>query len=185
MSISERDRAALLDWLNRRDHTDHHGPTAILALAFVDFFRGARRVRANIVPSSRAEADLAIVGATIIHPERDENFAVQPGGTIIVSGNRISAVGATSSVAVPAGTRVIDGRGKWIVPGLVDGHVHFFQSGNLYTRPDVAGFTEWMPYSKEVERNQSRLPATFKVWLASGVTSVVDVGGPPITSCTR
>src|SRR5439155_9102294 len=30
----------------------------------------------------------------------------------------------------------------------------------------------------EVARNQSRLPATFKVWLASGVTSVVDIGGP-------
>ena len=35
-----------------------------------------------------------------------------------------------------------------------------------------------MPYAKEVERNKARLPATFKVWLASGVTSVVDVGGP-------
>src|SRR5256885_539210 len=35
-----------------------------------------------------------------------------------------------------------------------------------------------MPYAKEVERNKRRLAATFKVWLASGVTSVVDIGGP-------
>jgi len=29
-----------------------------------------------------------------------------------------------------------------------------------------------------VQRNQARLPQTFRVWLASGVTSVADVGGP-------
>src|SRR5438034_11748672 len=35
-----------------------------------------------------------------------------------------------------------------------------------------------MPYARGVERNKARLSATFKVWLASGVTSVVDIGGP-------
>src|SRR5581483_7477676 len=69
-------------------------------------------------------------------------------------------------------------KGKWVVPGLVDAHVHFFQSGNLYTRPDVADFNAVVPYLDEVARNKARLPATFKVWLASGVTSVVDIGGP-------
>jgi len=78
---------------------------------------------------------------------------------------------------VPAGAKRIDGKGKWVVPGLIDSHVHFFQSGNLYTRPDVADFNAWMPYAKEVERNKARLPATFKIWLASGVTSVVDIVG--------
>jgi hypothetical protein len=35
-----------------------------------------------------------------------------------------------------------------------------------------------VPYAQETARNKARLPATFKVWLASGVTSVIDVGGP-------
>jgi cytosine/adenosine deaminase-related metal-dependent hydrolase len=107
-----------------------------------------------------------------------QEHAIQSDATILVAGNRIVAVGATSSTPVPASATIVNGRGKWIVPGLVDGHVHFFQSGNLYTRPDAADFTKWMPYAKEVARNQARLPATFKVWLASGVTSVVDIGGP-------
>jgi imidazolonepropionase-like amidohydrolase len=128
--------------------------------------------------SPRASADFAVVGATIVHPERDKEHAIQSDATILVAGNRIVAVGATSSTPVPASATIVNGRGKWIVPGLVDGHVHFFQSGNLYTRPDAADFTKWMPYAKEVARNQARLPATFKVWLASGVTSVVDIGGP-------
>ena len=132
---------------------------------------------ADLLPF-RAEADFAVVGATIVHPDRDEKQAKQTGATVVVARNRIVAVGPASSVRVPTGAKVVDGRGKWIIPGLVDGHVHFFQSGNLYTRPDVADFTKWMPYAKEVARNQSRLPATFKVWLASGVTSVVDIGGP-------
>jgi imidazolonepropionase-like amidohydrolase len=121
---------------------------------------------------------VAIVGATVVHPERNAAEASVPDTTIVVTGNRISALGRTGTIAVPAGSTIIDGRGKWVVPGLIDGHVHFFQSGNLYTRPDAADFNAWMPYAREVERNKARLPATFKVWLASGVTTVVDVGGP-------
>ena len=124
------------------------------------------------------EPSIAIVGATLVHPERDGANALAPDSTIVISGNRIDIVGPRGTIAIPAGATTIDARGKWVVPGLVDAHVHFFQSGNLYTRPDAADFNAWVPYAKEVERNKARLPATFKVWLASGVTTVVDVGGP-------
>jgi imidazolonepropionase-like amidohydrolase len=120
----------------------------------------------------------AITGVTLIRPDRDRPAAVVPYSTIVIQGRRIQAVGPTKTTPVPAGATRIDGRGKWVIPGLVDSHVHFFQSGNLYTRPDGFDFNQWMPYEKEVERNKARLPATFKVWIASGVTSVVDIGGP-------
>jgi imidazolonepropionase-like amidohydrolase len=123
-------------------------------------------------------ADIAIVGATVIHPERELPAAVAANSTVIIKDNRIERVGPAGSTPVPKGATRIDGKGKWIVPGLIDAHVHFFQSGNLYTRPDVADFNAVVPYAKEVERNKARLAATFKVWLASGVTSVVDIGGP-------
>src|SRR5688500_2124884 len=42
--------------------------------------------------------------------------------TVIVRGNRIVAV--APGAAVPAGARVIDGRGKYLIPGLWDMHVH-------------------------------------------------------------
>src|SRR6187455_1129372 len=126
--------------------------------------------------SVAVEADLAIVGATLIHPEREGAAAVERGATILVRGNRIVAVGA--GLAVPATASVIEARGKWVIPGLVDSHVHFFQSGNLYTRPDAADFNPVVKYADEVARNKARLPVTFRTWLASGVTSVADVGGP-------
>jgi imidazolonepropionase-like amidohydrolase len=125
-----------------------------------------------------AEPLLAIVGAAVVHPEREAGPAADPDQTVIIAGDRIVAVGPARSTRIPRGATRIDGKGKWVVPGLIDAHVHFFQSGNLYTRPDGADFSAYMPYAKEDERNRARLPATFKVWLASGVTSVVDIGGP-------
>src|ERR1700712_4724927 len=38
---------------------------------------------------------------------------------------------------LPPGTIVIDGSNKYLLPGLTDAHVHFFQSGGLFTRPDA------------------------------------------------
>src|SRR2546430_7329187 len=120
----------------------------------------------------------AIVGATVVRPELDGAAASSADSTVLIAGNRSKAVGPAATTKVPRGARVIDGHGKWVIPGLIDSHVHFFQSGNLYTRPDAADFGAWRPYAAEVQRNQARLPQTFRVWLASGVTSVADVGGP-------
>ena len=121
---------------------------------------------------------LAIVGVTVVHPERDGAQAVEADATVVISGERIVEVGPSATTPVPAGAKRVDGHGKWLIPGMIDGHVHFFQSGNLYTRPDVVDFNAVVPYAQEVARNKTRLPATFKVWLASGVTSVIDIGGP-------
>lgn len=120
---------------------------------------------------------LAIVGATVVFPDRDTGTTLGD-ATVVIAGDRITAVGPRASTPVPDGAAVLDGKGRWLIPGMVDGHVHFHQSGNLYTRPDAADFTALVPYAQEVERNKARLPATFAVWLASGVTSVIDVGGP-------
>lgn len=120
----------------------------------------------------------AIVGATVIHPELEGAAASAPDSTVVIAGKRIRAVGPAASTPVPAGARVIEGHGKWVIPGLIDSHVHFFQSANLYTRPDVVDLNFLVPYAQETQRNRERLPLTFRVWLASGVTSVADVGGP-------
>ena len=82
------------------------------------------------------------------------------------------------SVALPKGITIVDGRGKWVAPGLVDAHVHFFQSGSAYTRPDVVDLRKLRPYEREIALLKAALPRTFARYLLCGVTSVVDVGGP-------
>ncbi|HEX5009615.1 MAG TPA: amidohydrolase family protein [Planctomycetota bacterium] len=69
---------------------------------------------------------LAIVGATVVPMDRAGSLADQ---TVLVADGRITALGPSDKVSVPAGATVIDGHGRWIMPGLVDMHVHsWFES---------------------------------------------------------
>ncbi len=63
---------------------------------------------------------------------------------IVIEGNRFKAVGKRGAVAVPKGSRIIDVKGKTILPGLIDGHCHLLDFvGELYlhlgitTCPDI------------------------------------------------
>jgi imidazolonepropionase-like amidohydrolase len=98
--------------------------------------------------------------------------------TVVIDNNRISTVGATKKIKAPANARVIDGTGKYLMPGMTDAHIHFFQSGGLYTRPDGLNLTSVYPYEKDqqwVKDNRADLMARY---LACGITTVIDVGGP-------
>ena len=98
---------------------------------------------------------------------------------LVIRGDRITAVGRRGLVQVPSNVdRRIDASGKWVIPGLIDAHVHFSQSGGLYTRPDVIDLRSRVPYERERAQIKERLPHTFAGYLCSGVTSVVDMGGP-------
>jgi imidazolonepropionase-like amidohydrolase len=117
----------------------------------------------------------ALVGPTAIDPA---DSTVIDDATILIEGERIAQVGPSDEVTVPDGATVHEMDGKYVIPGLIDGHVHFFQSGGLYTRPDVIDLRAVRSYTEELRRIKERLPDTFRRYLRSGVTSVVDVGGP-------
>ena len=129
----------------------------------------------SIVPSMAIAQPTAIVGGTVVNPE---GAPVVDDATVLIEGGRIAAVGPRAEVEVPAGATVVDARGRYLIPGLTDGHVHFFQSGGLYTRPDAIDLRTARSYDEELARIKQRLPDTFARYLRSGITSVVDVGGP-------
>ena len=60
-----------------------------------------------------------------------------PGQSVIINNERIEAIGPAKKLKEPANAMVIDGAGKFLMPGMIDAHIHFFQSGSLYTRPDA------------------------------------------------
>jgi imidazolonepropionase-like amidohydrolase len=129
-----------------------------------------------LLPAAIAGAQpTALVGATVLNPADD---TVVEDATVVIEGTRIAAVGPADEVEVPPDATVRDLSGRYVMPGLVDGHVHFFQSGGLYTRPDALDLRAARPYAEELRRIKARLPDTFRRYLRSGVTSVVDVGGP-------
>ena len=57
-----------------------------------------------------------------------ETGGTRPRTTVVVTGNRITAVGAEGEVAIPEGAEVIDVTGKAVLPGLWDMHVHISEN---------------------------------------------------------
>lgn len=119
--------------------------------------------------------DLVLRGGTVVNAD---GTAPLRDAVVVIRNGRIAEVGKASRVRVPDNVRVIDATGKWIVPGYVDGHVHFFQSGGLYTRPDAVDLRAARSYEVEVAAIRGGLDDVFARYLASGVTAVADVGGP-------
>lgn len=77
------------------------------------------------MPGTLAAQDVAIRNATIL---TITNGDIQ-NGTVVVRNGKITAVGA--NVSIPAGIRVIDGTGKFVMPGLIDAHSHAALEGGI------------------------------------------------------
>ena len=73
--------------------------------------------------SATAQKDngLAIIHITVIDCT---GAAAKPNSTVVVTGGLISAVGSSETVKIPAGARVVDASGKFLIPGLWDMHGH-------------------------------------------------------------
>ncbi len=90
---------------------------------------------------------MAFVGATVIDPGRDQPLV---NATVVVGSGKILSVTVGRS-SVPAGARVIDLGGRFLVPGLIDAHVHIrnldaarraLQSGVTTARSMGVGFSD-------------------------------------------
>ncbi len=71
--------------------------------------------------SARAQSVRAITHVSVIDAR---DTAPRVDQTVVISGHRIVASGASKTVRVPSGAQVVDGRGKYLIPGLWDMHVH-------------------------------------------------------------
>ena len=71
--------------------------------------------------------DIAVVGATVVPMDRDGTLANH---TVLVRGDTILAVAPAGTIDVGAAT-VVDGKGKFLVPGLADMHVHMMEESDL------------------------------------------------------
>jgi imidazolonepropionase-like amidohydrolase len=117
---------------------------------------------------------ISLVGATVINPADGK---VLPNATVVINGDKIERVSVGKQDAAALGKQ-IDCAGKFILPGYIDTHVHFFQSADLFTRPDGADLNNVRPYKDEVAWIKSHVDDVFARYIRCGITSVVDVGGP-------
>jgi|SRR5687768_5267145 len=105
-----------------------------------------------------------------------ENKKVLQGYDVLVMDGRISSIHNDKMYKLPPGTLVIDATGKWLSPGFTDAHVHFFQTGGLYTRPDAIDLRKYQPHEKEIKFAHDNMVAMLQRYLSAGITSVIDVG---------
>lgn len=94
----------------------------------------------------RFAEDVAVTNVNVVSME-DTNVASDM--TVVVRQGRIEAIGPSSSIPTEGGVRVIDGTGKYLMPGLADMHVHYWDVGE------------------------------FSMFLANGVTLVRNMWGSP------
>ena len=72
--------------------------------------------------AAAAEPAVVIQGASLSDAA---SGTMKPDRTIVLSGQKIQAVGTPEQpAAVPKGARILDGKGKFAIPGLIDAHVH-------------------------------------------------------------
>ncbi|MFB3097095.1 MAG: hypothetical protein ACE1ZZ_00305, partial [Dehalococcoidia bacterium] len=86
---------------------------------------------------------VVVVGATLID---GTGAPPVPETTLVIEDGRILQIGRRGEVPIPAGAQIIEAEGKYLIPGLIDAHVHY------------------------------NAPFLHRLYLAHGVTSVRDVG---------
>ncbi|MCP4699550.1 MAG: amidohydrolase family protein [Gammaproteobacteria bacterium] len=105
--------------------------------------------------------------------------------TILVTGDRIKKIvpdnrfwRGSARNRIPSDVEVIDASGKWVIPGLVDAHMHYWESGRIYASPMVYDLTWLRSETEEHEWIRERMPYTLSRFLCSGVTTALDAGSP-------
>ncbi len=75
------------------------------------------------VQAAKPAGTTVLINARIVTMANDQGGVIE-NGAIVIQGNRITAVGQTGAITVPAGSRTMDLAGKTIIPGMIDAHAH-------------------------------------------------------------
>ena len=111
----------------------------------------SRRVTSRAVGRVKMPTQLVIADVTVVDVI---SGALQRDMNVVVQGDRITDVEKAAGAKIPLGARVVDGSGKFLIPGLWDMHVHTF-------------FGTWVPGGREV---------TLPLFVTNGITGVRDMG---------
>jgi len=87
-------------------------------------------------PAPTAARAIAFIDVNVVPMDSDRVLEHQ---IVVIRGDRIAAIGPSSTTAVPAEATRVEGHGKWLMPGLVDMHVHLNDpdDGALYVANGV------------------------------------------------
>ena len=133
----------------------------------------------SLIAVQAQEPLVAIVDVTVVPMDRERFVEHQ---TVVVRNGRIAAVGLSQSVRIPGNAQRVDGRGKFLMPGLTDMHVHFIREA-LPDSPPTLGSSiglrqPGIPASASKDHDVENR-AYALMFLANGVTTVRNMWGSP------
>lgn len=105
-----------------------------------------------------------------------EQHRWEPNQTVTITNDLITDVSPTGQASIPNNATILNGEGKYLLPGLVDAHIHFSQTGGLYTRPDAIDLRKYKPYQEEIDWAHDQMEQVLRRYLQNGITTVIDVG---------
>ncbi|HEX8612269.1 MAG TPA: amidohydrolase family protein [Telluria sp.] len=103
-----------------------------------------------------------IANVKLVSPEKLDRIET---GSVLIDGGRIARVERGPSRAAPAGARVVDGKGYYLTPGLIDAHVHLHAVPGMSMEQGASGDSMARAYFRQ-------LPRSF---LYHGFTTVIDL----------
>src|SRR6201987_772667 len=118
------------------------------AVLLLSLFVACPGLRTEGQPNNKPKSGgtIAFIHVNVVPMDRERVLEDQ---TVVVEGGKIVKVTKFSGTAIPSGARQIEARGKYLIPGLTDAHVHL------------------------------QTPAEFPVFVANGVTTVFNLDGRP------
>jgi imidazolonepropionase-like amidohydrolase len=135
---------------------------AVFAIAFTLLVLGPAGTRGQEKQGKKEPPVLALTGGTLID---GNGGAPVPDAVVLIQGSKILMAGPAAKVKVPEKAERIDVRGKFILPGFIDCHIHTtypFDEAQYFTDTDAS--------------TTLRALYLMNLYLKSGVTSVRDVG---------
>jgi len=140
------------------------------AVCLISFITALLSVPAWSKPAPQSvEAVVAFVNVGVIPMDRE---VVVPRQTVVVRDGRIAAIGAAEATVVPQGATVIDGSGRYLLPGLADMHVHLEGRENFGDAPlflaygvttvlNLRGFPKHLVWKKEIAEGKLLAPNLY------------------------
>ena len=125
----------------------------------------------------REERSRVFRGATLVTMDPAHRVVT---GDLVIDGGRITSVGGTA--AVPSGTEIVDVSGRWIIPGLIQGHLHLGQTlfRGLAEERRLLKWLEEVIWPMEAAHDEAS--ASYSAMLGGleavrgGTTSLLDIG---------
>jgi len=118
-----------------------------------------------------------ITGVTVVSPGNLEHIEK---GSVLIENGRIARIDRNLKARRPAGSTVIDGSGQYLLPGLMDSHVHVSSIPGLGIVPDQVKLNEPVAksYSKHEAMVESYLKQMPRSYLYYGYTTLMDLVAP-------